>query len=91
MVKVRVPVALRDVNIPSIFELKATTLGQVIDELNKLVPGIKKELCNESGAILSSAYDFFVNGESTHPSRSSTPVKDGDDIIIVPLEIDVGG
>jgi molybdopterin converting factor small subunit len=91
MVKVRVPSDIRGTGYPGIIEVKAVNLGQMINELDKIIPGLKKELCNESGIILSSTFDYFVNGESTHPSVSSTPLKDGDEVIIVPLDVDVGG
>ena len=86
MVKVRVPHDIKAVGGPSVLEVKAANLGEVIVQLDRTIPGIRALLCDKAGEIYSNTYDFFVNGSSTHPSSIKTPVKDGDEVIVVPLE-----
>lgn len=70
-------------------EIKVKDLREAIEELDKLFPGIKRELTSEDGSLLTSAYDFYINGTSNRPPITS--LKDGDEIIIIPLGIEVGG
>ena len=89
-VKVKVPPSLRHVTDPSTVEIDARNLGECIDQLNSVFPGIRLQLCNERGDILS-GFDFYVNGMSTSPASVAMPLSHGDEIIIVPVELDVGG
>jgi molybdopterin converting factor small subunit len=86
MIRVTVPRDTKGLQPSSDVQVNATNLGQVVNQLEKQIPGIKKLLCNGAGEIHSDTFDFFVNGKSTHPSSSKTPVKDGDEVIVVPLE-----
>lgn len=86
MVRVRLPPDYRRPTDPPVVDIRASNIGQLVEELDRRVPGLKAELSNESGEIRSSLYDFFVNGKSTHPSTARTSLKDGDEVIIVSLE-----
>lgn len=90
-IRVRIPPCLRQVTDPSTVEIEAQSLGESIEKLDELFPGIKRELTNERGEVLCSAFNFFINGKGNYPSASTTPLKDGDEVIIIPLEMDVGG
>jgi sulfur-carrier protein len=90
-VMVKVPPCLRRVTDPSILEVSASTLGDCIEALERRLPGIKSQLCDEDGKLLCSAFDFYINATSTYPSKSTIPLRDGDDVIIFPLELDFGG
>lgn len=89
-VRVKVPPSLRHVTDPSTVDVQVQNLGEAIDKLNRIFPGIKRQLCNEQGDILS-GFDFYINGISTYPADSLIPLSNGDEIIIVPVEMDVGG
>jgi sulfur-carrier protein len=90
-VKVRVPPCLRRVTDPSVLEVSAGSLADCIEELERRLPGIKSQLCDDEGKILCSAFDFYINSTSTYPSKLAIPLQDGDDVIIFPLELDFGG
>lgn len=90
-IKVRIPPCLRQVSDPSTVEIEAQSLGESIEKLEYLFPGIKRELMDQDGGLLSSAFDFYINGKSSYPSNSTMPLKHGDEIIIIPLGIEVGG
>ena len=82
---------MRKVTDPSTVEVDARNLGEAIDKLDKVVPGIKSELCDERGEPIVTAFDFYINGSSSYPSKSTTHLAEGDEIIIVPLGLDEGG
>lgn len=90
-VKVKIPPSLRQVTDPGSVEIVCSNLGECVNELNNLIPGIKLELTVREGRLLCSSYDFFINGKSSYPSQLATPLKDGDELIIVALDTDVGG
>jgi molybdopterin converting factor small subunit len=71
-------------------EVEAKNLGVAINELNRKFPGIERQLRNEQGEILS-GFDFYINGISTYPADVAMYLNSGDEIIIVPVEVDVGG
>jgi len=89
-IKVIVPPCLRHVTDPSTVGVEAKNLGAAIDELNRIFPGIERQLRNEQGEILS-GFDFYINGISTYPTDVAMSLNSGDEIIIVPVEVDVGG
>ncbi len=88
-VRIRIPSFLRRVTDASMVEIKVNDLFEAIEKLDELFPGIKRELTDPSGKLLTSAYDFYINGNSNHPTITS--LKDGDEVIIIPLGIEVGG
>jgi len=90
-IRVRIPPCLRQVTDTSTVEIEAQSLGEAIEKLEDLYPGIKRELTSQDGRLLASAFDFYINGKSSYPSSSMMSLKDGDEIIIIPLGIEVGG
>ena len=90
-VKVRIPPCLRRVSDPSVLEVSAGTLADCVEALERRLPWIKSQLCDEDGKLLCSAFDFYINSESTYPSKLTIPLQDGDDVIIFPLDLDFGG
>ena len=89
-VKVRVPPSLRHVTDPSTLEVDVKNLGECIDQLEKAIPGIKTRLCNTQGQVLS-GFDFYINGISAYPASLTMALNDGDEINIIPIEVDTGG
>ena len=84
-VKVRIPTPLRKLtNDQELVEVKAKTIGDEIGELQGLYPGIKDRLVDESGAVRRFV-NVYVNEEDIRfLQNESTPLKDGDEISIVP-------
>ncbi len=65
-------------------EVDGDTVGQCFDHLVRQFPGIEKDLFDKDGKLLSYV-NIFVNGESAHPEDLARPVKDDDDIYVVPI------
>ncbi|MCL6610659.1 MAG: MoaD/ThiS family protein [Peptococcaceae bacterium] len=58
------------------------TLGEVLDDLTRLYPGLKEELFDEEGR-LDYLYQIFLNGEKLEwSSARDEPVRDGDQLAI---------
>ena len=84
-VKMRVPAPLRKfVGGQEWIELTGRSVGECLDNLEVQFPGIKQELCDEQGQ-LSAFYDIYVNSESTYPEGLTKPVKNGDELTVVPI------
>ena len=60
------------------------TVGAVVEDLERQFPGIKERLCDEEGRIRRFV-NIYVNGDDIRfLSNLETPVKDGDEVSIVP-------
>jgi molybdopterin converting factor small subunit len=90
-IRVRIPPCLRQVIDTSTVEIEAQSLGEAIEKLEDLFPGIKRELTDQDGRLLSLAFDFYINGKSSYPSSPTMLLNRDDEIIIIPLGIEVGG
>jgi len=65
-------------------QLDGEKLSEIIDGLEKEYPGIKDRLCEESGK-LRRFVNIYVNEEDVRfLDGLDTPVKDGDEVSIVP-------
>ncbi|HEX5036784.1 MAG TPA: MoaD/ThiS family protein [bacterium] len=85
MAKVRIPTPLQKLT-QNQGEVAAAgaTLKDVLDDLNKQFPGIRERLYDEKGA-LRRFVNFYVNNEDIRfLNGETTPVKDGDEVSIVP-------
>ncbi|MEK6608840.1 MAG: ubiquitin-like small modifier protein 1 [Myxococcota bacterium] len=85
MVTVRVPTPLRKLT-QGQEEVFATggTVGELIEALEKSYPGLKERLCDESGQ-LRRFVNIFVRDEDVRFLKNlDTPVKDGDEVSIIP-------
>ena len=67
-----------------IAEVDGDTVGQCLNHLVRQFTGIEKELFGKDGKLLSYV-SIFVNGESVYPEDLARPVKDGDEIHVVPM------
>ncbi len=65
-------------------EVNGNTVGDCFDHLTKQFPGIEQDLFGKDGKLFSHI-SIFVNGESAYPEDLTRPVKDGDDIYIIPM------
>ena len=65
-----------------IVEVNGKTVGECLDNLVKMYPGIKGTLIDKNGKLFAHA-DIYVNEESAYPEELAKPVVDGDMIQIV--------
>ena len=85
MATVRIPTPLRKLT-QGLEEVSAQggTVGALIADLEKQYPGLKERLCDDKGA-LRRFVNVFANDEDIRFLQNlDTPVKDGDEISIVP-------
>jgi len=65
-------------------QVEGQTVQQVIDDLNRRYPGIKDRLCDEAGK-LRRFVNVYVNEEDIRFLKmEATPIKDGDELSIIP-------
>ena len=84
-VRVRIPTPLRRFTAGSEeVGVGGTTIGTVVEDLERKLPGIKERLCDEQGRVRRFV-NIYVNGDDIRFLNSlDTPVKDGDEVSIVP-------
>lgn len=84
-VRVRIPTPLRRfTGGAEEVSLAGDTVGRVVDDIEKQYPGIKERLCDDQGRVRRFV-NIYVNGDDIRfLSSLDTPVKDGDEISIVP-------
>lgn len=84
-VKVRIPTPLRRfTGGAEEVGVDGTTIGTVVDNLEKRYPGIKERLCDDQGRVRRFV-NLYVNGDDIRFLNSlDTSVKDGDEVSIVP-------
>ena len=59
-------------------------IGELLDKLDAAFPGLKDRICDEAGNVRRFV-NIFVNGEDIRfLEEKATPVKDADEISIVP-------
>ena len=85
MAIVRIPTPLRKLTGGS-EEVNASgkNVGELIGELEKQYPGIKERICDESGAVRRFVNIFVKDEDIRFLQNLDTPVKDGDEVSIVP-------
>jgi molybdopterin synthase sulfur carrier subunit len=85
MPSVLIPTPLRKLtNELDTVEAAGATIGELIDNLDTAFPGLKNRICDENGTIRRFV-NIFVNGEDVRfLDENATPVKDSDEISIVP-------
>lgn len=84
-VKVRIPSPLQKLTgNQADVESEGATINDVINNLEKKHPGLKERICDEQGKIRR-FINIYVNEEDIRFLQGdSTPVKDGDEISIIP-------
>ena len=82
---VRIPTPLRKLtNGDDTVEITAATIAEAFGELETRYPGIKERLLDEAGEVRRFV-NVYVNEEDIRFLTSqSTPLKDGDEISIIP-------
>jgi len=85
MATVRIPTPLRKLtNGQEEVKADGATIGAVIADLEKNFPGIKERLCDEGGQVRRFVNIFANEEDIRFLSNLETPVKDADEISIVP-------
>ncbi len=84
-VKVRIPTPLRKLtHDEEIVQVGAATVGAAIAELQSRYPGIKERLTDDAGNVRRFV-NVYVNEEDIRFLQNrATPLKDGDEISIIP-------
>ena len=82
---VRIPTPLRKLtNNEEIVQIKATTIGEAIVELQSRYPGIRERLVDDNGEVRRFV-NVYVNEEDIRfLQNQKTPLQDGDEISIIP-------
>ena len=82
---VRIPTPLRKLtNEHESVEVESATIGAAVEELEGKFPGIKERLVDEEGEIRRFV-NVYVNEEDIRfLENQDTPLKDGDDVSIIP-------
>jgi MoaD family protein len=85
MATVRIPTPLRKLT-QGAEEVAASgkNIGELIADLEKRFPGIKERICDESGAVRRFVNIFVKDEDIRFLQNLETPVKDGDEVSIVP-------
>ena len=84
-IKVRIPTPLQKMtgDRPEV-EVAGSSVGDVIENLEKSYPGIKGRICDESGKVRRFV-NIYVNDEDIRfLSAEKTKLKDGDSVSIIP-------
>ena len=83
--KVRIPTPLRKLtNDAEVVEVSAGTIGRVIAELQEKFPGIQERLVDDAGEVRRFVNVYENEEDIRFLQNSATPVKDGDEISIIP-------
>ncbi len=85
MPKVRIPTPLcKLTNELEVIDAAGSTVAEVLDNVEKAFPGLKERICDENGQVRRFV-NVFVNDEDIRfLEESATPVKEADEISIVP-------
>jgi len=85
MPSIRIPTPLRKLtNELEVVTAAGATVGELIDNLDQAFPGLKDRICDEQGNVRRFV-NVFVNDEDIRfLEEKSTPVKETDEISIVP-------
>ena len=82
---VRIPTPLRKLtNEQETVEVESATIGAAVEELEGKFPGIKERIVDEEGEIRRFV-NVYVNEEDIRfLENQDTPLKEGDDVSIIP-------
>jgi molybdopterin synthase sulfur carrier subunit len=84
-VKVRIPTPLRKLTQDQdTVQASGKTIQDIVDDLERKYPGLKERLCDERGE-LRRFVNIYLNDEDIRFAQGKqTPVKDGDEISVIP-------
>ncbi len=82
---VRIPTPLRKLTGENeVVPAEGSTIGEILDQLNKTYPGLTERICDEQGNIRRFVNVFLNDEDIRFLEEKNTAVKDGDEISIVP-------
>ena len=84
-VTIAIPTALRQlVDGQAQIEVEATSAGEALDRLASLYTELRRHLYDDRNSLRSFVTVYLNDEDIRHQSGPSTPVKDGDQLMIVP-------
>jgi len=84
-IKVRIPTPLQKLtNNQAEVPIEGKTIGELIEKLNASYPGFKQRVCDESGKVRRFVNIFLNDEDIRFLNKEATPVKDGDEVSIIP-------
>jgi adenylyltransferase/sulfurtransferase len=85
MATIRIPTPLRTyTGGSSEIDVKGVTVGEAMNDLTRLHPSLRPHLYNEAGE-LRPFVNLFLNKEDVRQLQGpSTPIKDGDKLLLIP-------
>ena len=85
MASIRIPTPLRKLtNDLEVVSAAGGNVGELLDNLDKAFPGLRERICDEQGNVRRFV-NIFVNDEDIRFLEDrATPVKDTDEVSIVP-------
>ena len=84
-VKVRIPTPLQKLtNDREEIDLKAFSIRELINSLEKSCPGIKERICDESGNVRRFVNIFLNDEDIRFLDKEDTAIKEGDVVSIIP-------
>lgn len=84
-VKVRIPTPLQKLTQEKAeVEINASSIQNLIQELDRTYPGIKERICDEKGNLRRFVNVFLNEEDIRFLKKEQTPLKDGDEVSIVP-------
>jgi molybdopterin synthase sulfur carrier subunit len=85
MPTVRIPTPLRKLTSEQeVVTANGTTIGEILTNLDATYPGLGERICDESGTVRRFVNVFLNDEDIRFLQENATPVKDTDEISIVP-------
>ena len=85
MPNIRIPTPLRKLTgDQEVVEATGSTVGEIIDNLEKSYPGLKERICDEEGNVRRFVNIFLNDEDIRFLKENATEVKDSDELSIVP-------
>ena len=84
-INVRIPTPLRKLTQDKdTVQAAGATIHDIIENLEKQYPGLKERLCDERGELRRFVNVYLNDEDIRFAQGKSTPVKDGDEISVIP-------
>ena len=82
---IRIPTPLRKLTGDlELVQAEGSTVGDILQSLDTTYPGLKERICDESGNVRRFVNVYLNDEDIRFLEERATPVKDGDEISIVP-------
>jgi molybdopterin synthase sulfur carrier subunit len=84
-IPVRIPTPLRKLTLnQEVVEAEGTTIGELIESLERSYPGLKERICDDQDQIRRFVNVFLNDEDVRFLEESETLVRSGDEVSIVP-------